>query len=148
MLRRLGTLAVAIVVAALPSLNRICLTGCDSAQFASARAERPDPGRAPHDELAPEQNDENCPLHASESSPAAPTSPDAPASPSPCQHQQEWASADYVRCPNLVHDSDHSSIIVSPATASGPLRAAIDVPVTTRHPISPRRPPNALVLRI
>jgi hypothetical protein len=145
MLRRLGTWAVAIVVAVLPSLNRICLTECDAEQFQLAHADRPVAPMAAPGERA---GDSNCPLHASPSSPEPPARPDAPHAPAPCQHQQDIASIDHAKCLTLVPGADYSFTIVSTMTAAGPVRAVSETPSAADHPLPLRPPSNGFVLRI
>jgi hypothetical protein len=144
MLRRLGALAVAIVLAALPSLNRICLTGCD-AEKSTSYADRPGVEAS----ALPERGaDSNCPLHASQPLPEPPATPNAPASPSPCRHQPELASVDYAKFFSLALGADQSFTLVTVAAAADPMSAAAGAPNPPRHPIYPRRPSHALVLRI
>jgi hypothetical protein len=144
MLGRLGTLALAIVVAVLPSLSRICLTGCDADAVALARSERS------HVEQTIETDgggDSECPLHAAQPSPdTAP--PTAPVNPAPCQHQQALASADAARSLNLALGSDDAYTAAPALTAAAATVAISATSVATRRPHHPRPVTNALILRI
>jgi hypothetical protein len=145
MLRRLGTLAVAIVLAAMPSLNRICLTGCHAAQSAQIRAEQ-----SRSETVAPAERigDKNCPLHASRPSPEPPAKPDVPAGPSPCRHQQELASADSSRARGGVLDSSDSSGIFTAAAIAGPTQTVVNAPIAHPPQIAPHPSSHLSVLRI
>src|SRR6266404_312060 len=106
MLRRAGTLVLAIVLAALPSLNRICLTGCDLEKSATARADRPTAEKTTQQTGG---GDKNCPLHDSQASaPGQAGTPDRPSTPPPCRHQPELANADYAKSRGLVLDTGYS----------------------------------------
>jgi hypothetical protein len=146
MLRRVGALAVAIVLAALPSLNRICLTGCDLEKSATARADR---STAADTTEKKSGGDKNCPLHDNQASSQEPSSaPHQPSPPSPCQHQQELASADYAKSRSLALDTHSSLSTVTAATIAGPIVAVTGTPVANRPPILPRRSSNLFILRI
>jgi hypothetical protein len=144
MLRRWSALALAIVLAALPSLSRICLTGCDANRLSVARAEQSNVETAAH----PEGGDKNCPLHANQAPTDQADRPDAPAGPSPCQHQQELASANDAQSRNLVFDSANAFGILPATTLAEPVRTRVASPIADRPPISPPRPSNLFVLRI
>jgi hypothetical protein len=145
MSRRIGALAVAIVLAALPSLNRICLTGCDVEKVATPGTDRSGVAMAAQ---AEREGTKNCPLHDSQSTPEPTGTPDAPSSPAPCQHQQEVASPDYAKSRSLALGADDAFGTLAAVTVVGPLSTAIHAPLATIRPSFPRRPANALVLRI
>jgi hypothetical protein len=144
MLRRLVTLTVAIVVAALPALNRICLTSCDAEMFPTAADSRAIRNQA-HAEGG---NDRHCPLHDRQPSSETQGKPDVPPRPAPCQHQQEAASTDHAKLRSLVPGTDDSLSILTVASIAGSIQPAIEEPNADRQPVLLRRPSNALVLRI
>jgi hypothetical protein len=142
MLGRLGTLALAIVLAVLPSLSRICLTGCDADTFAAASSERPTVDRVTDSEGG---GDSECPLHAAPSSPERPA---APVTPAPCQHQQDIASADAAKSLGLALGSDASYTIATTLTTAAAIAAITSTPASHHRPRHPRPVTNPLILRI
>src|SRR4051794_7088832 len=124
MLRRLGTLSLALVLTALPSLSRICLTGCDVERLAATRPDRPRGAMAAQTERGPERD---CPLHDNQSLPAQPARPDPPSAPLPCQHQPELASTDYAKSRSLVSVTDSPCTrIFTAAIVTDSMCAAVD----------------------
>jgi hypothetical protein len=136
---------MAIVLAALPSLNRICLTGCDVEKSAVPHADRRGVERT---EYSGQDGAKNCPLHDGQSTPVPTGTPDEPPNPSPCQHQQEVASPDYAKSRSLWFGADYAFGILATVTVVGRPSTAIHTPITTLRPSFPRRPANALILRI
>jgi hypothetical protein len=145
MLRRVSALAVAIILAALPSLNRICLTGCDLAKSTTAQAS----STAGVTTQQKSGGDKNCPLHDSQaSSREQPAAPDQPSAPSPCQHQQELASTDYAKFRSVALDLHSSLSMVTVTTIAGPIATVTGTPIADRPPTFPPRPSNPFILRI